>query len=152
MVQRFVKVVAVGFGSGLAPLAPGTAGTIVGIPLYLLFSLFPWPLYLLSVVTLFFLAVFVSQEAERLFAEKDPSRVVIDEIMGFQCTMFLVAPTVAHIVLGFVLFRIFDIAKPFPIRWCEKRLPGGYGVVGDDVVAGIYGYGVLQIIIAMTGV
>lgn len=149
--EKFVKIVAVGFGSGLSPLAPGTVGTLVGIPLFLLFATFSRPLYLLSVTALFFLAVFVSQEAEKLFRERDPSRVVIDEVVGFLVTMFLVAPTTAHILLGFLLFRLFDITKPFPIRACERRLPGGYGIVGDDVVAGVYANVVLQLIIALTG-
>jgi phosphatidylglycerophosphatase A len=66
--------------------------------------------------------------------------------------MFLVTPTVVHIVAGFLLFRVFDIVKPFPIRLSETRLPGGYGVVGDDIIAGIYGGIVLQILIALTGI
>jgi phosphatidylglycerophosphatase A len=151
MSDRFIRILATGFGSGLAPLAPGTAGTIVGIPLYCVFSSFSWPLHLLSIIALSFLAIFVSQEAEGIFGEKDPSRVVIDEIAGFQFAMFLVTPTVVHIVAGFLLFRVFDIVKPFPIRLSETRLPGGYGVVGDDIIAGIYGGIVLQILIALTG-
>jgi phosphatidylglycerophosphatase A len=152
VVDKFTRVLAVGFGSGLVPLAPGTAGTVVGIPVYILFSYFYWPVHLLSIIALSFLAVFVSQEAERLFREKDPSRVVIDEIAGFQFTMFLVTPTVVHVLLGFILFRIFDITKPFPIRFCERKLPGGYGVVGDDVVAGIYASIVLQLLILFMGI
>jgi phosphatidylglycerophosphatase A len=151
MSDKFIRILATGFGSGLAPLAPGTAGTVVGIPLYLLFSSLFWPLHLLSIIALSFLAIFVAQEAEAIFGEKDPSRVVIDEIVGFQFTMFLVAPTVVHILAGFLLFRIFDIVKPFPIRLSETKLPGGYGVVGDDIIAGIYGGIVLQILIALTG-
>jgi len=151
MSEKFIRILATGFGSGFAPLASGTAGTVVGIPVYLLFSAFPWPLHLLSIVALSFLAIFVSQEAERIFGEKDPSRVVIDEIVGFQFTMFLVTPTVGHILLGFLLFRIFDIAKPFPIRLSETKLPGGYGVVGDDIIAGIYGGIILQVLIVVTG-
>jgi len=151
MSDKFIRILATGFGSGCAPLAPGTAGTMVGIPFYCVFVSFPWPLHLLSLIALSFLAIFVAQEAERILGEKDPSRVVIDEIVGFQFTMFLVTPTVVHIVAGFLLFRIFDIVKPFPIRLSETRLPGGYGVVGDDIIAGIYGGIVLQILIAATG-
>jgi phosphatidylglycerophosphatase A len=151
MPERFIRILATGFGSGFAPLAPGTAGTVVGIPLYFLFSAFPWPLHLLSIVALSFLAIFVSQEAEKIFKEKDPSRVVIDEIVGFQFAMFLVTPTVVHVLIGFLLFRIFDIVKPFPIRLSETKLPGGYGVVGDDIIAGIYGNIILQVLIVVTG-
>lgn len=105
----------------------------------------------MSVLALAFLGVFVSQEAERMWGAKDPSWIVIDEIVGFQCAMFLVAPTMAHIAAGFVLFRIFDIVKPFPIRLFEKRIPGGYGVVGDDVIAGIYSNILLLVLVRCVG-
>lgn len=150
--ERFIKITATGFGSGLMPFAPGTAGTIVGIPVYLVFSYFSWPLYLLSILALSALAVYVSGEAERIFNEKDSSRIVIDEIVGFQFAMFLVTPTVLHIFLGFLLFRFFDIAKPFPVRLCERKFPGGYGVVGDDIVAGIYANIILLLLIKYLGV
>jgi len=138
MHERFVRIAATGLGSGLSPLAPGTAGTLVGVVVYLVFSRFEWPLYLLSVAAFSLLAVYVSGEAERIYREKDPPRIVIDEIAGFQVTMLLVAPTPWHVFWGFILFRAFDIIKPFPIRLCERKFPGGYGVVGDDIVAGIY--------------
>lgn len=94
----------------------------------------------------------MSGEAEKIFNEKDSSRIVIDEIVGFQFTMFLITPTVLHIFLGFLLFRFFDIAKPFPIRLCERKFPGGYGVVGDDIVAGIYANIFLLLLIKYLGV
>jgi len=149
MGARFITVTATGFGSGFAPFAPGTMGTIVGIPIYLLFSTFSWPLFLASMVALAFFAVYVSQEAEKLFGERDPSRVVIDEIVGFQVTLFLIDPTILNVIAGFAFFRFFDILKPFPIRFFERRLPGGYGVVGDDVMAGIYGNILLQIMVRL---
>lgn len=147
MQDRFIRIAATGLGSGLFPFAPGTAGTLVGIPVYMVFSRFPWPIYLLSVIAFSLFAVYVSQEAEKIYNEKDPPRIVIDEIAGFQVTMFLVAPTVWHILLGFIIFRIFDIIKPFPIRLCERSLPGGYGVVGDDIIAGIYGNVMLLLLV-----
>jgi len=82
--------------------------------------------------------VYVSQEAEKIFQSKDAPRIVIDEVAGFLWTMLLVSPTVRHVLLGFVFFRFFDVVKIFPARLCQDRLPGGYGVVSDDVVAGIY--------------
>ncbi len=151
LVGKFIKVAATGFGVGLSPYAPGTLGTLIGIPVYLVFSCFPWFLHLLSVVALSFLAVYISQEAEKIFNKKDASQIVIDEIVGFQFTMFLVTPTVLHILAGFIFFRFFDIVKPFPVRLCEKRLPGGYGVVGDDIVAGIYGNIILLLLIKFAG-
>jgi phosphatidylglycerophosphatase A len=73
-----------------------------------------------------------------MFGEKDTSYIVIDEMVGFQWTMFLVAPTVLHVFIGFILFRLFDILKIFPAGYFQRELPGGYGVVIDDVVAGMY--------------
>jgi phosphatidylglycerophosphatase A len=137
--EKLIKMLATGFGSGLSPFAPGTAGTIVAIPLYLALSCLSLPLYSISLLALFFLAVYVSGRAELIFGEKDARKIVIDEIVGFQVTMFMVAPSLLSVLAGFVAFRFFDISKIFPIRLCERKLPGGYGVVGDDVIAGIYG-------------
>jgi len=149
---RWIKVLATGFGSGLAPLAPGTAGTLVGIPLYLVFSVLPWPVRLITVLAFTCLAWHVSDEAERLFGRKDAPCIVIDEIAGLQWTLFCVDPTVSHMALGFVLFRLFDITKPFPARFFQERLPGGLGVVADDLAAGVYGNLVLQVMILWLGI
>ena len=147
MNKRFIRIAATGLGSGLSPLAPGTAGTLVGVLVYMVFSRFQWPLYLLSVAAFSLFAVYVSREAERIYNEKDPPRIVIDEIAGFQVAMFLVTPTLWHVFWGFILFRAFDIIKPFPIRLCEQRFPGGYGVVADDIVAGVYANIILLLLV-----
>lgn len=152
MIERLIKFTATGFGSGLVPFAPGTAGTLVGIPLYLLLSQLTWTLYFIFVVVITGLACYVSREAERIFSEKDSPRIVIDEIVGFQWTMFLVGPTVLHVVIGFTLFRFFDIMKVFPTGYFQRRLPGGYGIVMDDVVAGMYSNIVLLLIIKFWGI
>jgi len=135
----------------MVPFVPGTAGTVVAVPLYLIFSPLPWPLYLLTVAAFTALAVYVSQEAEKIFNEKDAQRIVIDEIAGFQWAMFLVAPTLVHVILGFLLFRFFDIVKVFPAAYCQRRLPGGWGVVGDDLIAGIYSNMALLVVIRWGG-
>lgn len=150
--KRFVKVAATGFGSGFMPFAPGTAGTIVGIPLYLIFSHLSCPFYLIWALLLSSFAVYVSGKAEEIFNEKDSSSIVIDEIAGLQFTMFLVTPTASHMFCGFLLFRFFDIIKPFPCRFCERRLPGGYGVVADDIAAGVYANILLLLSIKYLGV
>ena len=142
---------ATGFGSGFAPFAPGTAGTVVAVPIYLIFSPLSRPLYLISLLALTFLAVYVSQEAEKIFHKKDAPQIVIDEIVGFLWTMFCVSPTVRHVLLGFIFFRFFDIVKVFPARLCQDRLPGGYGIVLDDVVAGIYANMVLLVLAKVFG-
>jgi phosphatidylglycerophosphatase A len=145
-------VIASGAGSGYAPFAPGTAGTIVGIPVYLLLSNLSWTLYLISVLILTFLACYISREAEKIFNEKDSPRIVIDEIVGFLWTMFLVLPTVLHIFSGFIIFRFFDIVKIFPAGYFERRLSGGYGIVIDDVVAGMYSNVILLLLIKFWGI
>lgn len=134
-------------GSGFAPFMPGTFGTFVGIPLYLVFSSLSWPIWLITTLAFCFLAWHVADEAERLFGQKDAQCIVIDEIAGLQWTLFLVAPTLSHIAIGFVLFRIFDITKPFPARFFQDKLPGGGGIVADDLAAGVYGNIVLQLLI-----
>ena len=150
--NRLIKFVATGFGSGLVPFAPGTAGTIVGIPIYLAFSRLSWSLYFVFVVVFTALACYISNKAEKMFGEKDTSLIVIDEMVGFQWTMFLVAPTVLHVFIGFILFRLFDILKIFPASYFHRRLPGGYGVVIDDVVAGMYANIALLLIIKFWGI
>ena len=143
---------ATGFGSGLVPFAPGTAGTLVGILIYLALSRLSWSLYFVFVVIITCLACYVSQQAERLFEEKDSPCIVIDEIVGFQWSMFLIAPTVLHVFAGFILFRFFDRLKVFPAGYFQRSLPGGWGVVMDDVVAGMYSNIVLLLLIKFWGI
>ena len=143
---------ATGFGSGYAPWAPGTAGTLIGIPLYLVFSAMPWPLWLITVAAFTCLAWYCSDAGERLFGRKDAPCIVIDEIAGLQWTLVFIEPTVVHVALGFVLFRLLDIVKPFPARLFQERLPGGLGVVADDLAAAVYGNVVLRLAIGLWGI
>ena len=152
MNERFIRILATGFGSGLSPVAPGTAGTLVGIPMYLAFSLLSWPLWLITTLALTALSWHVADQAERIYGKKDAQCIVIDEIAGLQWTLFAVTPTLIHTVIGFLLFRLFDIVKPFPARLFQDRLPGGCGVVADDLAAGVYGNIVLQILIYWFGI
>jgi len=96
-----------------------------------------------SVLTL--LAVYASSEGERIFDRKDSPRIVIDEIVGLLWSLALVGPTAGRIAAAFFLFRLFDIVKPPPARWCQDRLPGGWGVVMDDVAAGVWANVALQV-------
>ena len=149
--ERFVRLVSTGLGTGLVPHAPGTAGTLVGIPLFLVFAQMSWQLHLLSILALSLLAVYVSGAAEKALDRKDAPCIVIDEIVGFQFTMLFIPPTLLHIVLGFIAFRIFDITKPFPIGLCERKIPGGWGIVADDIMAGIYARATLALLLAAMG-
>jgi len=142
----FISLLATGFGVGYSPVAPGTLGTLIAIPVYYFLSAIPSPLYEITLIGFFFLSVWISENAEIFFGKKDDQRIVIDEMMGFLITMLWVPKATHFIVIGFFLFRFFDILKPFPIRHLEKKFKGGFGVVLDDVMAGAYGNIILQII------
>lgn len=134
--------------SGYAPFAPGTVGTLIGIPLYLLFIKLGTPLYVLSTVAVFVLGMYGADRIEAVTQQKDHSIIVIDEIVGYLVTMWLVPVHWSSILLGFVAFRVFDIVKPYPARTLDNN-PNlkGFGVMIDDVVAGVYGNIVLQILV-----
>jgi len=144
--EKLITFLATGFGSGLAPFAPGTMGTLVGVVICLLCLPLPWPMRLLIVIALLALSIYVAGRAEKIYQKKDDQRIVIDEIIGIQITMLPVAITVLHLCFGFALFRVFDILKPFPINNLQ-RLPGGWGVVADDVGAGIYAGAMMMLLI-----
>jgi len=144
--KHFILLLATGFGVGYSPVAPGTLGTLIAILIYYFLSEIPSPLYEITLIGFFFLSVWIAQNAETFFGKKDDQRIVIDEIIGFLITMLWVPKTIRFIIIGFFLFRFFDILKPFPIRRLEKRLKGGFGVVLDDVAAGVYSNIILQII------
>lgn len=150
MNEKLIKLLATGFGAGLAPLAPGTAGTLVGVLICLVFSPLHWLLRLLIVIFLLVLAIYIAGRAEQVYQKKDDQRIVIDEIAGFQVAMLPIAITGLHLLVGFVLFRIFDIWKPFPLRNFQQ-FPGGWGVVADDIGAGVYA-GFLMLLLVFFGV
>jgi phosphatidylglycerophosphatase A len=129
---------------GRLPFAPGTFGSLVGIPIVILFSQWRFEIAAVATAALILFAVAVSHLAERYEETKDPGCIVIDEVAGL-CVVFLGLPlNVTTCVAGFVLFRFFDIAKFQPVRFMEQRLPGGWGVVMDDVMAGIMSLIVLR--------
>jgi phosphatidylglycerophosphatase A len=144
--NRFFLILATGFGVGYSPVAPGTLGTLVAIPIYYFLSEIPSPLYEITLIGFIFLSVWISEKAEIFFVKKDDQRIVIDEIVGFLITMLWIPKTTRFIIIGFILFRFFDILKPIPIRRLEKGLKGGYGVVLDDVAAGVYANIILHLI------
>jgi phosphatidylglycerophosphatase A len=138
MLKGIVIFLATGFYVGYSPLVPGTTGTLAVIPLYLLISHLSSPYYLAILLSSMCIAIWASDRAEVIFQSKDCRHIVIDEMVGFLVVMIAVPPTWRNILLGFFLFRALDIIKPFPIRYIEERLRGGYGVVLDDIIAGIY--------------
>ena len=142
-----IRLIATGFGSGFSPVAPGTAGTaailaICGAASAVYPQLFASPASWIAAAASLPISVYFSGEAvrRRLFVGKkdgDPGQVVIDEFCGYLFSIAGAGAGLAPLLLGFVFFRIFDVTKPFPARRAE-RLPGGWGVTMDDVVAGIY--------------
>lgn len=141
-----VHFLAFGFGSGTAPVAPGTFGTLAAIPLYQLLNLLPLVFYLLVLIAAFGLGIYLCDKTARDLGVQDHSGIVWDEFVGYWITM-LAAPSGWHwIVIGFVLFRFFDIVKPFPIGWLDKRISGGLGIMIDDVVAGGFAWISMQLV------
>jgi phosphatidylglycerophosphatase A len=144
-------LVATGAGSGLVPVAPGTAGSALGVAIFVLFSPVGSWLFAVSWLALLALGVWAAGRAERVYGEDD-GRIVIDEVLGQLLTLapFLVwgPASFAGLVTGFVTFRVLDVWKPGPIRWAERRFEGGAGVVADDVVAGLIGAGVMSALAA----
>jgi phosphatidylglycerophosphatase A len=142
--DNIILFIAQGAYSGRAPIAPGTAGTLVGILLYLLARDLGGLWYGAVCAAVIGIGTWAAGKAERMFGAKDHSTIVIDEIAGFLVAMLLVPGTWQYITAAFFLFRAFDIVKPFPLRRLE-HLPGGLGVMLDDIGAGIYTNVVLQI-------
>ncbi len=127
-----------GFGSGLAPFAPGTFGTLAAIPLYYLCRDLSLENYLLLIAVAFAIGVYWCDFTSKALGVHDHSGIVWDEIVGFFITMIAVPFSMVNIVIGFLLFRLFDIWKPWPIKWLDEKVSGGFGIMIDDVLAGIF--------------
>lgn len=147
MTRRFVVVAATWFGTGLSPVAPGTVGTLGATPLYLALARLPLWLYLATLVPFFFLSSWVAGRAQEEFGQKDPGKVVIDEVIGYLITMAGVTADWRSILAGFLLFRFFDVVKVWPARYFDRRMKNGYGVVLDDVAAGLYACAALHLLL-----
>ncbi|EAR11023.1 phosphatidylglycerophosphatase A [Reinekea blandensis] len=145
--NHWVHFLAFGFGSGAAPKAPGTFGTVAAIPVYLLLAQLPLVAYLVVLVLAFALGVYLCGQASKDMGVHDHGGIVWDEFVGFWITMIAVPVHWTLIVVGFLLFRFFDIIKPFPIGWLDKRVHGGLGIMIDDVIAGLFALAILQLIL-----
>lgn len=145
LLKKPVCFLAYGFGAGLAPKAPGTMGTVVALPLYWLLQDVSLSVYLLITFVAFIAGIWICQQAVDWLQQDDPSAVVWDEIVGYLVTMIAAPTGWQWMVLGFVLFRLFDIWKPWPISLADRKLHGGFGTMADDLVAGIFAALVLQL-------
>ncbi len=140
-----VHFLAFGFGSGLSPKAPGTVGTLVAIPFYVLMTTLPFSLYLLVTVLATLAGFWICGRSSSMLGVHDHSGIVWDEIVGFWVTMIAAPIGWLWVAMGFVLFRLFDILKPWPASWADSQLNGGIGIVMDDVFAGCYALIVIQL-------
>ncbi|KKD62342.1 phosphatidylglycerophosphatase [Grimontia sp. AD028] len=133
-----VHLLATGFGSGLSPIVPGTMGTLAAVPFYyLLVSLSPIALAI-AIVLGSLVGIYLCERTSNDMGVHDHGSIVWDEFVGFWITMFLVPVTDWQVVLaGFIIFRFFDMVKPWPISWLDKQVHGGFGIMLDDVVAGL---------------
>ncbi len=148
--DKLILLFATWFGTGLIPFAPGTWGSLAALPFaagaYSLGIIFSF----LSLAAIFFFAIPVSGRASKIMNTEDPSSVVIDEVAGIFVTLFLIPVSWTAIAAGFMLFRIFDIIKPFPVGLIDKRVKGGAGIVLDDIMAGVYANVCLRVILILT--
>jgi phosphatidylglycerophosphatase A len=144
--QDPVYFIAFGFGSGLLPKAPGTWGTLVGIPVYFLIAGQSLWFYLLFTLLAFLLGVWVAERVSEDLGVHDYSGIVWDEVVGFLLTMTAVPVGWFWVAIGFLLFRIFDIWKPQPIRSVDYHVRGGIGIMLDDVLAAIPAWLILQLL------
>ena len=145
--ENAVMFLATGFFIGNIPFAPGTFGTLMGLPLcFALSGISLAPAVLCTFLFIFF-AVYIADAAEKLLKRSDPGCIVIDEMAGMMVTLIGLPFNPITVVIGFIIFRILDIWKPFPIRNLDRWIPGGLGVVADDVAAGIIANLLLRIII-----
>lgn len=139
-----IHFLAFGFGSGLAPFAPGTFGTLAAIPVFLLLSSFSLVAYVVITLLLFFAGVWLCGQSAEKLGVHDHGGIVWDEIVGLLITLIAVPVSWKWVLAGFALFRFFDVVKPWPIRWLDRQVTGGLGIMLDDVLAGVYAWIVLQ--------
>jgi phosphatidylglycerophosphatase A len=136
--------IATGGFVGYVPKAPGTWGSLVAFPIHFLLCMFSPMGYAIGLATCFLLAIVTAGSAEKIIDSKDPGIIVIDEIIGMLIALIGAPANPLSWIIAFVLFRFFDIAKPFPVNWPDKHLNGGLGIVLDDVFAGIYTLIIMQ--------
>ena len=147
LLQHPVNFLALGFGSGLVPKGPGTAGTVAAIPLYLLLEPLPLATYLGLVAVLFMIGIPVCEHTAKQMGVHDHPAIVWDEIVGYLATMSFAPTGWPWVIAGFALFRLFDIAKPWPIRVLDRKVGGGLGIMIDDLLAAVFAAASLQLLL-----
>lgn len=150
--RRFAFWMSTGLGVGYIPFAPGTFGTLWGVLLFYLSRNLPWQLTAGAILLFILLSVYCAKQAEEIFGGHDSSRIVIDEIAGYLTAVIAIPFSLKTMVLAFLLFRLFDIVKPYPIRLIDRRWGGGWGVVMDDILAGVFSNLCLRLIMWVWGI
>jgi len=145
--RRFILFLSSNAGLGYAPVAPGTFGTLAGIPVFWLMAGLPWPLWLLTFAALLCLSFWVAGAAGAIYGVVDDGRIVIDELLGYLVTVAFLPFSWPAALLGFACFRLFDVSKPPPVSWLDQKLKNGFGVVLDDVAAGVYAAILLRLLL-----
>lgn len=140
-----VHFLAFGLGSGASPWAPGTVGTLAAVPLYFLLASLPLWLYSLLVAAAFWVGCWLCERTSEDLGVHDHSGIVWDEFVGYWLTMLALPVSLGWALAGFILFRFFDIIKPWPIRWADRRVAGGFGIMIDDVLAAVYAGALLHL-------
>jgi len=137
IIKSPVHFLAFGFGSGLSPLAPGTMGTLAALPIFWLLAKLPLAYYIAIVLMLFIAGIFICGLSCKRLGVHDHSGIVWDEIVGYLITMTATPSGWMWMVVGFILFRFFDIVKPWPLNWIDRAVGGGLGIMLDDAIAGL---------------
>jgi len=142
-----VMYLATGCKSGYSPVVPGTAGSLAALVPCGLLSLLPLPVSAMLLIAFIVLAIWAAELAESIVGQKDPGCIVIDEFAGMMITLLGIHFTWKSALAGFIIFRVMDILKPFPIRYLERTIPGGAGIVVDDVAAGVAAHLLLRLLL-----
>ncbi|MDF1692277.1 MAG: phosphatidylglycerophosphatase A [Zhongshania sp.] len=150
LLKNPVHLLSVGFGSGLAAKAPGTFGTIAALPFWYALQFLPPVYYVVVLILAFVLGVYLCGATAEALGVHDHGGIVWDEFVGLWIALFMVPMNIWWIALGFALFRLFDIWKPWPIRVLDAKVQGGFGIMIDDVLAGVYAYLTLQLLYVLS--
>ena len=146
-----IHLLAFGFGAGLSPKAPGTMGTVVAVLIYLVLPNMPHIIYAGLILLSFVFGIWICGKTAEDLGVHDHGGIVWDEFVGYWITMFMAPSGLFWVLLGFVLFRLLDIFKPWPIKWADKELAGGLGIMLDDVLAGIMAALCMQALVVLIG-
>jgi phosphatidylglycerophosphatase A len=146
-----IHLLAFGFGAGLSPKAPGTVGTVVAVLIYLVLPSMQPVIYAGLILLSFVFGIWICGKTSEDLGVHDHGGIVWDEFVGYWITMFMAPSGLFWVLLGFILFRLLDIFKPWPIKWADKELAGGLGIMLDDVLAGIMAALCMQALVVLIG-